>query len=84
VAALQNEYSMWFREPGSAAMPVLEELGIALVAFGPLSKGFLTGRIDANTQFGQGDSRSGVPRFTPENPEANMRLVDVIGKLADD
>jgi len=84
VAALQNEYSMWFREPESTVMPVLDELGIALVAFGPLGKGFLTGTIDANTQFGQGDSRNSVPRFTTENREANMQLVEVVGKIAGD
>ncbi|MBN8994302.1 MAG: aldo/keto reductase [Rhizobiales bacterium] len=84
VAALQNEYSLWFREPESTVMPVLEELGIGLVAFSPLGKGFLTGTIDAGTKFEANDFRNIVPRFTTENREANQRLIDALGRIASD
>ena len=84
VAALQNEDSLWFREPESTVMPVLEELGIGLVAFSPLGKGFLTGTIDAGTKFEANDFRNIVPRFTTENREANQRLIDALGRIASD
>jgi aryl-alcohol dehydrogenase-like predicted oxidoreductase len=82
VTALQNEYSLWWREPEKALLPTLEELGIGLVAFSPLGKGFLTGKIDANTKFDSSDFRNIVPRFTPEARQANQALVDVLGKIA--
>jgi aryl-alcohol dehydrogenase-like predicted oxidoreductase len=81
--ALQSEYSLWWREPEDEILPTLVELGIGLVAFGPLGKGFLTGAIDASTQFAEGDFRSAVPRFSAEAREANLRLVEVIGRFAD-
>ena len=82
VAALQSEYSLWWREPEKEIIPTLEELGIGFVPFSPLGKGFLTGKIDEKTQFGAGDFRSIVPRFTTENRKANQALVDVLSKLA--
>jgi len=82
VAALQNEYSLWWREPEKEVMPLLEELGIGLVAFSPLGKGFLTGAIDANTQFGSSDFRNIAPRFTEENRKANQPLVDLLKSIA--
>jgi aryl-alcohol dehydrogenase-like predicted oxidoreductase len=82
VTALQSEYSLWWREPESEVMPTLEELGIGFVPFSPLGKGFLTGRIDENTQFDASDFRSIVPRFTPEARKANQALVEVLGTLA--
>lgn len=82
VTALQSEYSMWWREPEAEILPVLEELGIGFVPFAPLGKGFLTGKIDANTTFGDGDFRSTVPRFSPEALKANYVLVDLVGDLA--
>ena len=82
VAALQSEYSLWWREPEQEIIPTLEELGIGFVPFSPLGKGFLTGKIDEKTQFGSNDFRSIVPRFTPENRKANQALVDVLSKLA--
>ncbi|MBB5046638.1 hypothetical protein HNR60_001386 [Rhodopseudomonas rhenobacensis] len=82
VTALQSEYSMWWREPEAEILPVLEELGIGFVPFAPLGKGFLTGKIDANTTFGDGDFRSTVPRFSPEALKANHVLVDLVGDLA--
>ena len=81
VAALQSEYSLWWREP-EEIFPTLEELGIGFVPFSPLGRGFLTGKIDEKTQFGSNDFRSTLPRFTPENRNANQALVDVLGKLA--
>jgi len=83
VAALQSEYSLWWREPERKVMPVLEELGIGFVPFSPLGKGFLTGAIDERTSFDQSDFRAMVPRFTEENRKANAGLVDVLGRLAD-
>ncbi|CAG9275010.1 Aldo/keto reductase [Paraburkholderia unamae] len=83
VAALQSEYSMWWREPEQKVMPVLEELGIGFVPFSPLGKGFLTGAIDASTSFDKSDFRNIVPRFSEENRKANAALVDVLGRLAD-
>ena len=78
VAALQSEYSLFWREPEETVMPTLEELGIGFVPFSPLGKGFLTGKIDADTKFDSTDFRSIVPRFTAENRKANQALVDVI------
>jgi aryl-alcohol dehydrogenase-like predicted oxidoreductase len=72
VAALQSEYSLWWREPEAEILPVLEELGIGFVPFSPLGKGFLTGKIDATTQFEGGDFRNTVPRLSPENRQANQ------------
>ena len=82
VAALQSEYSLFWREPEETVMPTLEELGIGLVPFSPLGKGFLTGKIDANTQFDSTDFRSSVPRFSPENRKANQALVDLVSSFA--
>jgi len=84
VAALQSEYSLWWREPEKEILPVLQELGIGLVPFSPLGKGFLTGKIDANTTFGEKDFRSIVPRFSPEALEANQKLVQVLSRIAAD
>jgi len=82
VTALQNEYSLWWREPEEKILPTLEELGIGLVAFSPLGKGFLTGAIKEDTQFDQNDFRNIVPRFTPENRKANQAFVDVLSRFA--
>jgi aryl-alcohol dehydrogenase-like predicted oxidoreductase len=82
VAALQSEYSLWWREPEAEVLPVLEELGIGFVPFSPLGKGFLTGAIKEDTKFDSGDFRNSVPRFNEENRKANQALVDVIGKFA--
>ncbi len=82
VAALQSEYSLWWREPETTVMPVLEELGIGFVPFSPLGKGFLTGAINASTTFDSTDFRNSVPRFSLEARKANERLVDLIGHLA--
>jgi aryl-alcohol dehydrogenase-like predicted oxidoreductase len=82
LAALQSEYSLFWREPEKEILPLLEELGIGFVPFSPLGKGFLTGKIDDTTKFGEGDFRAVVPRFEAENRKANMALVDRIGELA--
>jgi aryl-alcohol dehydrogenase-like predicted oxidoreductase len=82
VAALQSEYSLFWREPEQTVMPTLEELGIGFVPFSPLGKGFLTGEIDANTKFESSDFRNSVPRFSEENRRANQALVDVISTFA--
>lgn len=82
VTALQSEYSMWWREPEQTVMPVLEELGIGFVPFSPLGKGFLTGKISAETTFGKDDFRSIVPRFTQEALQANQTLIERIGQIA--
>ena len=82
VAALQSEYSLWWREPESEVIPTLEELGIGFVPFSPLGKGFLTGKISEDTKFDENDFRNVVPRFTPENRKANQALVDLIGRFA--
>jgi len=82
VAALQSEYSLWWREPESEVIPTLEELGIGFVPFSPLGKGFLTGKISEDTKFDKNDFRNVVPRFTPENRKANQALVDLIGRFA--
>jgi aryl-alcohol dehydrogenase-like predicted oxidoreductase len=83
IAALQSEYSLFWREPEETVMPTLEELGIAFVPFSPLGKGFLTGKIDADTKFDSTDFRSSIPRFSPENRKANQALVDVISSFAE-
>ncbi len=82
VAALQSEYSMFWREPEKEIIPTLEELGIGFVPFSPLGKGFLTGKINANTEFDKSDFRNVVPRFTKENREANQTIVDLVTKIA--
>lgn len=82
VAALQSEYSLWWREPEEAILPVLRELGIGFVPFSPLGKGFLTGAISADTTFDSSDFRNSVPRFAAEARKANQALVDVIGAIA--
>ncbi len=82
VAALQSEYSLWWREPETEILPVLEELGIGFVPFSPLGKGFLTGAIDATTTFAGNDFRSIVPRFSAEARQANQALVDLLGGIA--
>ncbi|MCP1444868.1 aryl-alcohol dehydrogenase-like predicted oxidoreductase [Pseudomonas sp. GGS8] len=82
VAALQSEYSLWWREPEKEILPTLEELGIGFVPFSPLGKGFLTGAIDAGTTFAPDDFRNIVPRFSEENRRANAQLVEVLGHIA--
>lgn len=82
VAALQSEYSLFWREPEETVMPTLEELGIGFVPFSPLGKGFLTGTIDADTKFDSTDFRNTVPRFTAENRRTNQALVEVISSFA--
>jgi aryl-alcohol dehydrogenase-like predicted oxidoreductase len=82
VAALQSEYSFWWRTPEAEILPLCEQLGIGFVPFSPLGKGFLTGKIDQTTTFAKDDFRNIVPRFSAENREANQGLVDQIGKLA--
>jgi aryl-alcohol dehydrogenase-like predicted oxidoreductase len=82
IAALQSEYSLWWREPEKEILPTLAELGIGFVPFSPLGKGFLTGKIDADTTFGDNDFRRIVPRFLPEALKANRTLVDLIGETA--
>jgi aryl-alcohol dehydrogenase-like predicted oxidoreductase len=82
VAALQSEYSLWWREAEKEILPTLEELGIGFVPFSPLGKGFLTGAINANTTFDTTDFRNVVPRFDKENRKANQTLVDVLSKIA--
>ncbi len=83
VAALQSEYSLWWREPEAEILPTLEELGIGFVPFSPLGKGFLTGKIDENTTFDSTDFRNIVPRFTPEARKANQAVVYLIAKVAE-
>ncbi|WP_055325203.1 aldo/keto reductase [Ralstonia solanacearum] len=83
VAALQSEYSLWWREPEETVLPTVEALGIGFVPFSPLGKGFLTGAIDDKTTFDQTDFRNIVPRFSEENRKANAGLVDVLGRLAE-
>lgn len=82
VAALQSEYSLWWREPEAEILPALEELGIGFVPFSPLGRGFLTGAIDKDTKFDAGDFRNAIPRFSPEARKANQGLVDVLGDIA--
>ena len=83
VAAVQSEYSLWFRRPEEEVLPTLEELGIGFVPFSPLGKGFLTGAIDANTQFTSNDFRNIIPRFTPEARQANQAFVDWLRAFAE-
>jgi aryl-alcohol dehydrogenase-like predicted oxidoreductase len=83
VTALQSEYSLWWREPEQEVLPALEELGIGLVPFSPLGKGFLTGKIDDTTTFDSTDFRNVVPRFTPENRKANLAFVDWLKTFAE-
>ena len=83
VTALQNEYSLWWREPEKEVLPTLEELGIGFVPFSPLGRGFLTGKIDDHTSFDSGDIRNIVPRFTPENRKANLVFVDWLRTFAE-
>jgi aryl-alcohol dehydrogenase-like predicted oxidoreductase len=82
VTAVQSEYSLWWREPEAEVLPTLEELGIGFVPFSPLGKGFLTGKISAETKFEANDFRNEVPRFAPENRKANQALVGVVEKFA--
>ena len=82
VTALQSEYSLWWREPEKEIIPTLEELGIGFVPFSPLGKGFLTGKITADTTFDKTDFRNVVPRFNEENRKANQKLVDLLGAIA--
>jgi len=83
VTALQSEYSLWWREPEQEVLPTLEELEIGFVPFSPLGKGFLTGKIDANTTFDSTDFRNVVPRFTPENRKANLAFVEWLTRFAE-
>lgn len=82
VTALQSEYSLWWREPENEIIPALEELGIGLVPFSPLGKGFLTGKVDASTEFDAGDFRNTVPRLSEENREANRAFVELLERIA--
>jgi aryl-alcohol dehydrogenase-like predicted oxidoreductase len=83
VTALQSEYSLWTRTPEKEVIPTLEELGIGLVPYSPLGKGFLTGKMDENTKFDSSDFRSTLPRFTPEALKANQALVNLLGGIAE-
>jgi aryl-alcohol dehydrogenase-like predicted oxidoreductase len=83
VAALQSEYSLWWREPEAEIIPTLAELGIGLVPFSPLGKGFLTGAVTATTEFAQGDVRATIPRFTSEARRANQDVVDLVRQIAE-
>jgi aryl-alcohol dehydrogenase-like predicted oxidoreductase len=83
VTALQSEYSLWTREPEADVLPVLEELGIGLVPYSPLGKGFLTGKIDDTTTFASTDLRGRIPRFEPEARQANQALVDLLRPIAE-
>jgi aryl-alcohol dehydrogenase-like predicted oxidoreductase len=82
VAALQSEYSLWWRQLEAEVIPTLEELGIGLVPYSPLGRGFLTGTINENTKLGSGDFRSTLPRFQPESMRANQAFVDLLGSMA--
>ena len=83
LTALQNEYSLWTRTPEKEVIPTLEELGVGLVAYSPLGKGFLTGKIDASATFDSSDFRSTLPRFTPEALKANQALINLLGSIAE-
>jgi len=83
VTALQNEYSLWWRRPEAEVIPMLEELGIGLVPYSPLGKGFLTGKIGEDAKFDSTDFRSRLPRFTPDALKANQAMVDLLGKMAE-
>ncbi len=82
VTALQSEYSLWWRTPETEVLPTLEELGIGLVPYSPLGRGFLTGKMDENTKFGSSDFRSKLPRYQPEALKANQAVVDLLGRIA--
>jgi aryl-alcohol dehydrogenase-like predicted oxidoreductase len=82
VAALQSEYSLWWREPEKEIVPTLEELGIGFVPFSPLGKGFLTGKIDASTAFDKSDFRNSVPRFAPDARKTNQAIVEILEQIA--
>jgi len=82
LTALQNEYSLWWRMPEAEVLPTLEELGIGLVAYSPLGKGFLTGKINESTTFDSTDFRNTVPRFSPDARKANQAIVDLLGEIA--
>jgi aryl-alcohol dehydrogenase-like predicted oxidoreductase len=82
VAALQSEYSLWWRKPEQEVIPTLEELGIGFVPYSPLGKGFLTGKIGEDAKFDSSDFRSTLPRFTPEALKANQALIDLLGRIA--
>jgi aryl-alcohol dehydrogenase-like predicted oxidoreductase len=82
VTALQNEYSLWWKEPEAEVLPTLEELGIGMVPYSPLGRGFLTGKMDVNTNFDSADFRSSLPRFTPEARKANQSVVDLLNTIA--
>jgi len=82
VAAVQSEYSLWFREPEKEVLPTLEKLGIGFVPYSPLGRGFLTGKLNENTTFESSDFRNMLPRFTPEARKANQALVDLLGEIA--
>jgi aryl-alcohol dehydrogenase-like predicted oxidoreductase len=81
VTALQSEYSLWWRKPEAEVIPTLEELGIGLVPYSPLGKGFLTGKMDESTELAKGDFRSTLPRFTPEARKANQAVVDLLTSI---
>src|SRR6185312_10558995 len=83
VTALQSEYSLWTRQHEAEIIPTIEELGIGLVAYSPLGKGFLAGKIDENTKFAEGDIRNILPRYTEEAREANKALLDLINQFAE-
>jgi len=83
VAALQNEYSLWWRKPEEEVLPALEELGIGFVPFSPLGRGFLAGKLDDKTTFDTKDFRQILPRFTPENMKANRALIDALKEIAE-
>jgi len=82
VTALQSEYSLWWREPEAEVLPVLEELGIGFVPYSPLGRGFLTGKMDADTKFGDADFRKNLPRFAPEALQANQKLISALEQIA--
>jgi aryl-alcohol dehydrogenase-like predicted oxidoreductase len=83
LTALQSEYSLWTRTPEKEVIPTLEELGIGLVPYSPLGKGFLTGKIDESAKFDSTDFRSTLPRFTPEALKANQALINLLGRIAE-
>jgi aryl-alcohol dehydrogenase-like predicted oxidoreductase len=82
VAAVQSEYSLWWRRPEEKILPTLDELGIGFVPFSPLGKGYLTGKINENTEFDKTDFRNILPRFSAENRKANQAVVDLVRKIA--
>ena len=84
VAALQSEYSLWWRRPEAEIIPTLEELGIGFVPYSPLGKGFLTGKMDETTEIAKGDFRNTLPRFSPEARKANQAVVDLLTRIANE